>query len=268
MKAILPSHRPLARQRALHHRDSDQPESNERALDSYEHLGSQFLGSISHEFRTPLAAINASVEFLLEELDALSLDELRQLLASIHFSVTGLQTLIDNLLESTNIEAGRFTIRTQVVDLESLIQDAVQLVRPLLNRRGQQLSVDLPQDCLRLAADGLRLRQVVVNLISNASKFGPVAQKIEIGVRDGPPGMVRLFVADRGPGVPPKDRGKLFHRFARLDTPDGAQFGIGLGLWVVRTIIEEHGGEVGLRARPGGGSIFWCTIPKAQESAE
>jgi signal transduction histidine kinase len=268
MKVILPAHRSLTKHGELYHREPDQSESNERPPDSYDRLGSQFLGSISHEFRTPLAAINASVEFLLEELDELSKDELRQLLASIHFSVTSLQTLIDNLLESTNIEAGRFTIRAQVVDLEPVIQDAVQLVRPLLNRREQQLSLNLPPICPRLAADGLRLRQVVVNLVSNASKFGPVAQKIEIGLSDGPPGMVRLFVADRGPGVPPKDRGKLFHRFARMDTQDGAQFGIGLGLWVVRTIIEGHGGQVGLRSRPGGGSIFWCTIPTAKESEE
>jgi signal transduction histidine kinase len=238
----------------------------EADCDAAQHLRTQFLGSISHEFRTPLAALNASVEFLLEELDGLSREELRQLLASIHFSVTGLQTLIDNLLESTNIEAGRLTIRPKEVDLRPIALEAIQVMKPLLNRRSQQVSLHLADDCRRLEADAVRLRQVIVNLLSNASKFGPVGQTIDIRVEEGPAGMICLSVADQGPGISPRDRGKLFQRFARLDAPDGAQYGIGLGLWVVRTIIEEHGGAVGVEGRPRGGSTFWCTLPRAKES--
>lgn len=225
-------------------------------------LRSYFLANITHEFRTPLSAINASVEFLLGEIDELSKSEIGQLLGSIHFSVTGLQTLIDNLLESISIEAGHFTIRLSSVDLMEVVTEAVEVMQPLLKRRYQCLSISKPAMVLGVNGDATRLKQVLVNLLSNASKYGPLEQEIEVSIDSENKERVRISVADTGPGIPPQERDKLFQPFVRLSAANGAQFGVGLGLSVAKAIVKEHGGEIGFDERPGGGSIFWFTIPK------
>jgi len=226
-----------------------------------EDLRSYFLGNISHEFRTPLSAINASVELLLEEIDDFSLSEIRELLNSIHMSVTGLQTLIDNLLESASIEAGRFHIRRRLIEFDHVVDESLQVMKPLFDRRRQTLSLKEPAKFPTVDADPTRLAQVLVNLLSNASKYSPVEETIELNFKMKDKHIMRAEVADHGPGISPVDREILFQRFVRLGDKDETHYGIGLGLSVVKTIVEEHGGEVGVEDNPGGGSIFWFTIP-------
>jgi len=222
---------------------------------------SYFLANISHEFRTPLSALNASVELLLEELDDLSKDDISNLLNSIHMSVTGLQALIDNLLESMNIEAGRFKIRRRRTDFSDIITDAVQMMQPLLERREQKLHLSIEGQIPEVRVDPTRLTQVLVNLLSNASKYSPINAPIHLALEHGLDDVLRVSVSDRGPGIPPKDREDVFRRFVRLEDHDEAQYGVGLGLSVVKAIIEEHGGEVGIEGRPDGGSVFWFELP-------
>jgi PAS domain S-box-containing protein len=224
-------------------------------------IRSYFLANISHEFRTPLSALNASVELLVDEIDEMSLAEIVELLNSIHYSVTGLQTLIDNLLESTSIEAGRFHIRRQPTDFSIILSESVRVMKPLLDRRHQGLSIHEPPDLPQINIDPTRLTQVMVNLLSNASKYSPLDETIELKIQDTKDHMLYIAVADHGPGISPHDRNNLFNRFVRLDARDGTQYGVGLGLSVVKTIVEEHGGKVGVDERYGGGSIFWFTIP-------
>ncbi len=222
---------------------------------------SYFLANISHEFRTPLSALNASVELLLEELDDLSKEDISNLLNSIHMSVTGLQALIDNLLESMNIEAGRFKIRRRRTDFNDIIIDAVQMMQPLLDRREQKLHLNIDGQIPEVSVDPTRLTQVLVNLLSNASKYSPISAPIHLALEHGLDDVLRVSVSDRGPGILPKDREDVFRRFVRLEDHDEAQYGVGLGLSVVKAIIEEHGGEVGIEGRPDGGSIFWFELP-------
>jgi len=230
--------------------------------DAAQRLRSYFLANISHEFRTPLSALKASVELMLEEIEDLSKAETIELVKSLHFSVTGLQTLIDNLLESVSIEAGRFHIRRRPTDLHALVEDAHKLMQPLLERRNQQLVIDIPASLPSVAVDPMRLSQVLVNLISNASKYGPMDKPIELRVCLEEDAMLRFSVSDQGSGISAADRENVFRRFIRLDDDkDKAQYGVGLGLSVVKTIVESHGGQVGLDLRPGGGNIFWFTLP-------
>jgi len=231
------------------------------STDAAQRLRSYFLANISHEFRTPLSALKASVELLLEGVDTFTLDETLQLARSIDFSVTSLQTLVDNLLESVSIETGRFRIRRRPTDLAALVAEAGTLMKPLLERRSQTLATHIPAGLPRVSVDPLRVTQVLVNLISNASKYGPADGPIDLSVDLQPDRGVRVSVSDRGSGIPAEDRKSLFHRFVRLDEKDNPQYGIGLGLAVVKTIVESHGGAVGLDERPGGGSTFWFTIP-------
>ncbi len=229
--------------------------------DAAQRLRSYFLANISHEFRTPLSALKASVELLLEGINTFTLDETMQLARSIHFSVTSLQTLVDNLLESVSIEAGRFKIRRRMTDLAALVDEAGTLMKPLLERRNQDLVVRLPEQLPRTSVDPVRLTQVLVNLLSNASKYGPTDEPIELSLEIQPEQVLKVLVSDRGSGIPADDKQNVFHRFVRLDDKDNAQYGVGLGLSVVKTIVESHGGTVGVDERPGGGTIFWFTIP-------
>lgn len=222
---------------------------------------SQFLAHITHEFRTPLSALNASVEFLLEELDHLNKEEIAELLESIHLSTTGLQTLIDNLLESLSLEAGKFTIHKSKIELCEVIDEALQVMAPLLSRRGQQVVLQLNPRCPQIYADSIRLKQVLVNLLSNASKYGPVNQTIKLETLPTTDGYLWISVCDQGPGVPAAQQALIFEPFSHPRTGDGPQVGIGLGLSLVKKIVEEHGGQVGVVAGPACGSIFWFTIP-------
>jgi PAS domain S-box-containing protein len=228
-------------------------------------LRSYFLANISHEFRTPLTALNASVELLLEDIEELSLAEIAELLRSVHLSVAGLQTLIDNLLESTSIEAGRFRIHCRPTDLGDVVTSAIQVMKPLLERRRQQLSLAFPNQMPFVNADPTRLTQVLVNLLSNASKYGPMESTIELRLKKINGRTLYFSVIDQGPGIPLPERSRLYHQFTRLGETEKAQYGIGLGLSVVKAIIEAHHGQVGMDERPGGGSIFWFTIPLQEE---
>ncbi|MBN2118293.1 MAG: PAS domain S-box protein [Anaerolineales bacterium] len=243
-----------ADQTALVLRDISEEEAARR-------LRSYFLANISHEFRTPLTALNASVELLLGDIEKFSLAEIAELLNSIHLSVTGLQTLIDNLLESTSIEAGHFRIRRHPTDLSDVFTDALQVMKPLLERRRQHLSLLIPTRMPVVDADPTRLTQVLINLLSNASKYSPMESTVELRLEKMNSEILRVSVSDQGPGIPLPERSKLYQPFTRLEEPEGAQYGIGLGLSVVKTIVEAHRGEVGMEERAGGGSTFWFTIP-------
>jgi two-component system phosphate regulon sensor histidine kinase PhoR len=229
-------------------------------------LRSYFLANISHEFKTPLAALSASIELLLDEAKKASSEDVSALLKSVHVSSLGLQTLVDNLLESTSIEAGRFTVRSRPTRLDQVLDDALHFVEPLMERRNQELRVVNGPLRSVVEADPTRLTQVLVNLLSNASKYSPMGEAIEIRERS-EGGELRLEVADRGPGIALTERPTMFRRFVRLQTEDGSQYGIGLGLSVVKAIVEGHGGKVGVEGREGGGSVFWFTLPLTQDGS-
>jgi PAS domain S-box-containing protein len=239
---------------ALVFRDVSEAEAVHRLL-------GHFLANVAHEFRTPLSALAASVELLLDQAPDLSDAELSELLISLHLGVLGLQTLIDNLLESASIEAGHFRVHPRPSSLGDIIVEAVRTMQPLLDKHGQRLVVELPVAVPTVRADSRRTVQVLVNLLSNASRYGPDDTEIEISAavrRD----WVRVSMADSGPGVPPEYRQDLFRRFAQPGLGNNhAQVGAGLGLSVVKAVVEAHGGEVGIDDREGGGSVFWFTLP-------
>jgi PAS domain S-box-containing protein len=238
---------------ALVFRDVSEEEAVHRLL-------GHFLANVAHEVRTPLSALAASVELLLDQTPDLSPGELQELLTSLHLGVLGLQTLIDNLLESASIEAGHFRVHPRSSNLDAIIAEAVAMMQPLLEKRGQHLVVELPAAIPVVQADPRRTMQVLVNLLSNASKYGPDNAEIEIGATlQGD--RVRITVADSGPGVPAEQRQNLFRRFVSADPGNGkTQVGAGLGLSVVKAIVEGHGGQVGIDSGEGGGSVFWFTL--------
>ncbi len=225
-------------------------------------LRSFFLANISHEFRTPLSTLNAGLELLVEQVDDLSPAEIRELLRPTQMSLLSLQTLIDNLLESSNIEAGTFALRRQPAALNEVISAALTIVRPLVERRRQTVRVTEPAQMAPVVVDKARLTQVLINLLSNASKYSPIGQPIDLRVQQRR-GALRISVADRGPGIPAEERINVFRSYVRLGHETDQQ-GMGLGLYLAQKVTEAHGGEIGVDDRPGGGAVFWIEIPPGE----
>lgn len=241
------------RERVLVLRDVSEEEAVNR-------LRCNFLANVAHEFRTPLSGIVATTELLVEEGASLTSAELAELANTIRLSILHLQALVDNLLESAAMDAGCFRLRPRPIHLQDTIHSAIGMMAPLLKRRDQELLVDIPGELPTPWADPDRLVQVLVNLLANASKFGPMGTPITLSVKRAHDSLT-LVVQDSGPGLPAGRFADLFNRFVTGDQPRGAQYGVGLGLSVVKAIVEAHGGQVGAENRVEGGARVWFTLP-------
>jgi signal transduction histidine kinase len=237
-------------------RDETELEGVRRARDTV-------LANVSHEFRTPLAAQLASIELLRDGLSSKSPAELAELVLSLERGTLRLTRLIDNLLESVRIEAGQLDVRRQSLDLRDVIDDARGLVESLLHQRRQSLGVDVPDD-VNLQGDAPRLTQVFVNLIANASKFAPEGSTVRVGARTHA-STVSAWVEDEGPGVPDGDADNIFERFKRGGAEEPEPGGLGLGLWISRSIVERHGGTITAARTPEGYTRFTLTLPVEPE---
>jgi len=236
-------------------RDETDLESARRARDS-------ILANISHEFRTPLAAQLASLELLQDNLHDMPREQLDELVASLQRGTHRLTRLIDNLLESVRIESGQLAIRSQHVALQDVVRDSGELVAGLLAQRHQALEIAMPDDLPEIAGDAPRLTQVFVNLLANANKFGPEGRPIRVaGECAGE--HVRVSVEDEGPGVADPDRGSIFERFHRASDQEPEPRGLGLGLWIVKSIVDRHGGSVSAERTPEGRTRFSVSLPIA-----
>jgi len=235
-------------------RDETELEAVRRARDGV-------LGNISHEFRTPLAAQLAAIEMLRDGIDTIDAIGQRALLANVERGVLRLMRLIDNLLESVRIESGQLELRRQQVSLEATAREATELMRPLL----AQSELGIAQDFSALhgesvPGDAQRLQQVYVNLLSNAAKFAPRGSTIRIGAsRIGE--RVESWVDDAGPGIPPGDPGAIFERFRRGENAEPDAPGLGLGLWIVRSIIERHDGTIRVERTTDAHTRFVLNLP-------
>jgi PAS domain S-box-containing protein len=227
-----------------------------------------FLANITHEFRTPLSALAASTELLMDQLPTLSPDELQELLNSLHLGILDLQTLIDNLLEGASIEAGRFRVQPHPTGAEEILTASVKTMQPLIEKYNQHLVLEIPDNLPEVQADPRRTAQAVVNLLSNAIKWSPAGAEIQLkaALQDAE---LRISVGDQGPGVSDDMKPEVFNRFAHLvSSNQRAEYGAGIGLSVVKAIVEAQSGQVGVQDRPGGGSIFWFTLPLARPEVE
>ncbi len=240
-------------------RDETELEAVRRARDSV-------LANISHEFRTPLAAQLASVELMLDGLEAMPRERLGELLNSLQRGTLRLTRLIDNLLESVRIESGQLGIRHQPVVLAQVVEDAEDLIAGLLTQRRQSLRHALPDTLPTITGDAQRLTQVVTNLLANASKFGPEDSEIVIGAESTDAGVV-LWIEDAGPGVPEMEGQSIFERFYRSSVEEPDPRGLGLGLWIVKSIVDRHGGSVAASRTAEGRTRFSVTLPLVAEPA-
>jgi len=237
-------------------RDETELEAVRRARDTV-------LANISHEFRTPLAAQLASIELLREGLASMAPEQSLELVLSLERGTQRLTQLIDNLLESVRIESGQLSIRRQSVELAAVVEDARALIESLLVQRSQKLDVSIPEDLPLVDGDAQRLQQVFVNLIANASKFAPESSTIRVGATAADK-RVTAWVEDEGPGIPEGSNGSIFERFRRGADLEPEPGGLGLGLWISKSIVDRHGGEISAARTSEGRTRFSVTLPAEQ----
>lgn len=229
--------------------------------ESIHQLKDAFLANITHELRTPLAAQIASLEILRDEDETLTNDERRQMLGALHNGVQRLELLVQNLLDSASIEAGYFHVEPEPCHLEPILQEAMDLVQPLLRRRSQSIMLHASDDLPAVIADGRRMVQVLVNILANASKFGPAGDTIDLRVQNHDAYNLRITVTDHGAGMPSIRRERLFERFLRPGIDTLQAQGAGLGLAIVKAIMDRHGGSVAVEHAAAPGTTMIITLP-------
>jgi signal transduction histidine kinase len=221
-------------------------------------LREELLYSVAHELRAPLAVLENALEIIGEGYADLSAEEFARVTGSAQRTAGRLRRLMEDLLSAGSIQAGRFHVDPQPVDLGEIVSEAVDTVEPLTSERRQSVDVDLPAR-LVVRADRRYARQVLSNLLGNASRYGPPGSAIRVR-GEAANGEVRVAVEDRGPGIATEAQGHVFERFYR---PRAEGPGIGLGLAIAKGIVEAHGGRIGIESEPGRGTRVWFTLPVA-----
>jgi len=226
-------------------------------------LRDAFVAAVSHELRTPLTSISGFLEMLRDEEQSLG-DAGRMYLDVIRRSTDRLQRLVEDLLLVAQIEAHRLELVLGTVDLDQIAAAAVEAARPTATEKEVDLRLEL-DGAPAVRADAGRLAQVVDNLISNAVKFTEAGGTVTVSVVGNGP-FARLAVTDTGVGIPIDEQGQLFSSFFRASTATRQAIpGTGLGLVIVRAIVEQHGGTIDLESREGKGTKVIVTLPAEEE---
>lgn len=222
-----------------------------------------FLASMSHELRTPLTGILGAAELLRVGAHGPLNEAQLRTLRTLEEAGRHLLSILADLLDLAKIGAERLSLRPDACVLADVCESALSMVRNEAQRKGIELVFRGPGSSVRFGADARRVRQVLVNLLANAVKFTPAGGTVELSAHGDPgEGLVRLEVRDTGPGIAAEDLPKLFQPFTQLDTRLSREHaGTGLGLALVRSLTELHGGRVEVESAPGTGSLFRVVLP-------
>ena len=227
---------------------------------------SQFLANMSHELRTPLNAIIGLTEMLEEDWQAEGQEALLEPLGRISRAGRNLLHLINELLDLSKIEAGRIELQLERIRLDGLVDEIVKTIQPLADQHGNELVVDCPADIGSIETDTMRIRQVILNLLSNACKFaedGRVALRVHRAEN-----WIHFDITDNGIGMTPDQLATVFEEFSQADSSTTRQFGgTGLGLAIARRLCHALGGEIGVESDVGVGSTFSVRLPVRQGAA-
>jgi signal transduction histidine kinase/CheY-like chemotaxis protein/HAMP domain-containing protein len=227
---------------------------------------SQFLASMSHELRTPLNAIIGLTDMLVNNAPRFGTEKALEPLRRVHRAGTHLLGLINQVLDLSKIEAGKLELNLENVSIAPLVDEVIGTARPLAEQNKNTLSVECPRDLPPIEADAMRLRQIILNLLSNACKFtkaGEVKLKVTTAVREGRK-VVEIAVSDSGIGMAPEQMSRLFEEFSQADASTARQYGgTGLGLAITRRLCRMMSGDVTVASEPGKGSTFTVCLPLA-----
>ncbi|MBV9895066.1 MAG: hybrid sensor histidine kinase/response regulator [Chloroflexi bacterium] len=236
----------------------------EDARADLEHQRDEFFSSVSHDLRTPVAAIKAAIGVVLANEPQNMPASLHRLLGNIDLAADELTKLIENLLEMARLQAGRVELWRSPVDLREVVARAVRNIEPLAAERNQTLVVQVPDQPVVAEVDGERLGRVLRNLLANAQKYGREGGRIWLALEDRTD-EVCISVTDDGPGIAAEDQQRIFERFYRVS--GSTTTGTGLGLAIARALVELHGGRLSVESAAGAGSTFFITLAKKRSDS-
>ena len=223
----------------------------------------EFVSLVAHELRTPMTSIRGYTDLLLKGMCGPLAPQQEQFINVVHNNVIRMQLLVSDLQDVTRIETGHLRVEVQPTDLADALQDALQATQRQIKAQSQQLTVRMPRDLPLVRADPARLTQILTNLLSNAIKYTPEGGHIDVRawLQDG---HVHCAVSDTGIGMSPDDQAHLFTKFFRSENPTIQEIpGTGLGLCIVKNLVELQGGKIKVESQLGKGSSFAFTVPVA-----
>jgi GAF domain-containing protein len=246
----------------------DEIQNKNRQLQQASEYKSQFLASMSHELRTPLNAIIGLTDMMVSHAPRFGTEKAQEPLQRVHRAGTHLLGLINQVLDLSKIEAGKLELNPQLVELAPLVEEAVGTARQLAEQNKNRLVVEAQDNLGPLTVDPMRLRQILLNLLSNACKFtkeGAVTLRARRVANGG--NWIEFAVADTGIGMTPEQQAKLFAEFTQADATTAQRFGgTGLGLAITRKLARLMGGDVTVASELGKGSVFTVRLPASAES--
>ena len=235
-----------------------------RELENLEASRRDLVANVSHELKTPITAIRAHLENLLDGVEQPEPATLEVMLAQVE----RLGRLVDQLLDLSRLESGEIPLRIEALPLHPLVDDLISEIDVALPGRGVRVDNHVPDDLPALSVDRERVHQVLFNLVDNAVRFTPDGGHVTVSARRRN-GSVEVVVADTGAGIPSEHLPRLFERFYRADPArargDG---GTGIGLAIARSVVEAHGGQIRAESEPGRGSVFTFDLPAADGSGQ
>jgi signal transduction histidine kinase len=246
----------------------DEIQDKSRQLAEASERKSQFLASMSHELRTPLNAIIGLTEMMVTNAARFGTEKALEPLRRVNAAGTHLLSLINEILDLSKIEAGKLELNSEPIDLPRLIEEVIGTAGQLAEKNKNRLVVEAQESVAALKADPMRLKQILLNLLSNACKFtkeGDVVLRVR-KVADGRD-WVELAVADSGIGMTAEQQAKLFQDFTQADSLTARRYGgTGLGLAISRKLARMMGGDVTVTSEPGKGSVFTVRLPGSADS--
>jgi PAS domain S-box-containing protein len=281
----------IERERLL--RERAEAQARVLALEDANRRMDEFLGIASHELRTPLTTVKANLQLARRRLEralgeaarlggspgtpGAHLEAVRSLLDRAATSSDRQERLVNDLLDVSRIRSGKLELRVEPCDLTAIVREAVEEQR--LGHPDRRITLAAPKRQVDAVADADRIAQVITNLLTNALKYSDGTQPVDVrlsvepgeGDASAERGRVaRVSVADQGPGISPEEQAHvwdMFHRVPGIEVRSGSGVGLGLGLHISKTLVERHGGQVGIESTPGEGATFWFTLPLATGDA-
>jgi signal transduction histidine kinase len=223
-------------------------------------LRDEFMAIISHDLRTPLNVIAINADRLAKMVPGgEGAEQIRKMCLQIGDAAGRIGRMVEDLLDAERMALARLRLPARMGDLRELAREAIELVSPLVAAQGISLVASLPEVPLVSLFDRDRMLQVFSNLLGNAIKYTPKGGMVQLAMESND-GRIRVSVSDTGTGIPAEQHERVFRRFTQVS---GGRGGVGLGLYIARRIVEAHGGTIGLVSRPGEGSTFFFTLPRA-----